>query len=265
MFEFSDTNRYEYSLIQYCPLKTFEVLNIGVIVKELQSGKIVYKKIPSFSELSNCFLIDETDGLEFALESMAYEIETNNLFKAYDVSNTIRITTPSFYTSSENLENVSEHLFSTMLSSKGIHKNKRASNEKDINHVIKGLSSVADEKNYNALKFRQPIKNAHKKVDAVAFIDKKPIVAMEISSLYASDFMQNFAISNIILQELSQNKSIQERVMYIPVFETMNDALKKHYASAKHIAKNVNKFHFLDTKDYFEVIGFLSDLTRRYL
>jgi len=264
MFElhFQDTNRYEYALIQYCPLKTFEVLNIGVIVKNNETLR--YKKIPSIAELSHCFYIDEIEGLEFAIEAMSYEIDTHKLFKAHDVSNTLRITTPAFYTSALGIDDVTEHLFSTMLSSKGIHKPKRNTNDKDINHVIKKLSNVAHEKNYKALKFRQNIENAHKRVDAVTFIDKSPIVAMEISSPYASDFMQNFAVANIILQSLSQNKSIKERVMYIPILESMNKALLSNYQSAKHISKNVNGFHFLDTCDYSEVIGYLQTLTQKY-
>lgn len=105
-------NNFEYALIQYCPLRTFERLNIGVILKD--GERVEFKMIDSFHQITHAYDFQNPDGLDFPLEAFRDYAKDIDIFKnGLQLCNAIEVFVHDipFYTTKDDFEEALERLW----------------------------------------------------------------------------------------------------------------------------------------------------------
>lgn len=251
---------YKYSLIQLKLPQTFEIYNLGIV---LYNNNIDFeiKVIPNIFKLSSCLNLNDLEGIDFSISILSDRIKTYKEVIPGRISQSVYLSEIRSYTTSKDIKEASEDLYSEIVTlQKAFKEKEKSTNLYDKPHILTGLKEVVEKNKYTNIYFSRKI-NTHKKVDTVIYENKKPIIAAEIISPYVQDFLKNFGESFIVMQELNSNEHIKLKMLYMPIISNMNSTQVRNYRTAKQIAEN-NFIKVHDTSDYEE---FLADLNQESL
>ncbi|MDX4061696.1 hypothetical protein Q6A90_04880 [Aliarcobacter skirrowii] len=252
---------YKYSLIQLKLPQTFEIYNLGIVLYNNNNIDFEIKVIPNIFKLSSCLNLNDLEGIDFSISILSDRIKTYKEVIPGRISQSVYLSEIRSYTTSKDIKEASEDLYSEIVTlQKAFKEKEKSTNLYDKPHILTGLKEVVEKNKYTNIYFSRKI-NTHKKVDTVIYENKKPIIAAEIISPYVQDFLKNFGESFIVMQELNSNEHIKLKMLYMPIISNMNSTQVRNYRTAKQIAEN-NFIKVHDTSDYEE---FLADLNQESL
>lgn len=218
------TSSYEYSLIQYSNVLTGELFNIGLVMNYNDGHFIQLNTIKP--KILNCIGISDLPAMNYSVSLIHERLEDGEI-RAGKVSNVINVSQPNIYTSSENEQDVFNHLINEFISLKAFRTVEDAS--KTIKYgkmqVIKSLRSLNKNKN---IMFHSHIDALGSIVDAAYIKDDKPIVIANITSLHTRNFFEHIATAAFELEGTKKIETIKDKFIYAPKLTslTKNDDKK---------------------------------------
>ena len=256
-------NEYKFSPIRmHIPLSG-EVFNIGVILTDETEQKKIMKTINSFSEISDCINLKEINGHNYMLKKLQEDFNSGDVSFGKSFSNAIYIEELDWLNSDKEMEDELNIMFDELVTLKR-KEAKRSIGKYTNKTIISELRKISDKKKMKNIYFRRSTKYTHKKVDTITLGDEDDIiVAGEVCSPYVDDFMDNFASSIFLLNQLNNLKKMKAGIVYLPLMMDLNKlALKKNYSYARDYAKEIG-YEVVTSKHLQEYIDAIADMTKR--
>lgn len=257
----------EYSLIQIAPtLDSQEIVNIGVIVKNIDTNEIEIKLFDDVSKLSKRIYIENKNSLSYTFDILKKQITTyKDTFEYRNFTNAIKINKPLPISITASLEEQAIKLFNDKVTIlKTFHNIVSANNTAfyDKHQIIDNINRYINNNNLqNRVETRKyMITNlgSKKQVDTIIYNnDKKPIIVSDIISPETSKIEDMYMKSLFTLKNLNA-ESIEKRVFYIPDFDDIPTNISEQI---KHIKENIKKENLevndsKDQKEYIEKLIF---------
>lgn len=269
--EFKKYPKGEYSLIQISPTTdSSELINIGVIVKNLETNEIELKLFEDIPKLSKRVYIENHKSLEYTFEILKKSIlNYSDSFEYKNFTNAIKINKPlPISIVSTSLEEQAIKMYKdkvTLL--KTFHQTVVANNsEYDKRHIIDSINTYLRTKNLeNMVKTRKMMPTlfgSAKQVDTIVYNeDNKPIIVSDIISPKTSRVEDLYMKSLFTLKNLSDT-TIKEKLFYIP---DMDDLTIETTQKINFIKENIKKENLKinDSKDEKEYIEMLVEESKK--
>ncbi len=269
--EFKKYQRGEYSLIQISPtLDSSELINIGVIVKNLETKEIKFKIFEDISKLLKRVYIENFKSLEYTFEILKKSIlNHSNTFEYANFTNAIKINRPlpiSIVYSS--LEEQVEKMFTdkvTLL--KTFNQIPIANNsEYDKRYIIDNINTYLRNQNLESIiktrKMMPTLFGSSKQIDTIVYNeDNKPIIVSDIIHPKALKIEDLYMKSSFTLKNLSDT-SIKEKFFYIPEVDDLSVETIQKINFIKESIKNEN-LKVNDSRDEKEYIETLVEKSKK--
>lgn len=257
----------EYSLIQISPtIDSQELINIGVIIKDLQDNIPKIQLFDDMSKLLKRIHIENKNSLEYALSILRKTVDKNHNELMYkNFTNNIKINAPVPISITEaTLDKQLEKLFYekiTLLKTFPTDNRHTVNNMLDKNHIIDNLNSYIETNNLSDViqtrKKLTTILGARKQIDTIAYNqDKEPIIVSDIISPATSKIDEMYAKSLFTLSNLTAD-TIEQKIFYIP---TMDGIESDRLEQVRHIKTHIENEGILvnDSEDPDEFIQSLA-------
>lgn len=257
----------EYSLIQIAPtLDSQEIVNIGVIVKNIDTNEIEIKLFDDISKLSKRIYIENKDSLSYTFDILKKQITTyKDTFEYKNFTNAIKINEPLPISITSSLEQQTIKLFNDKVTILKTFQNLVSANNSmsyDKNFIIDNINSYINSNNLRdrveTRKYMPINLGSTRLVDTIVYNDdRKPIIVSDIISPETSKIEDMYMKSLFTLKNLSAD-SIVKRVFYIPDIDDIPSNISEHI---KYIKENIKKegLEVNDSKDQKEYIEKLID------
>jgi len=257
----------EYSLIQISPtIDSQELINIGVIIKDLQDNIPKIQLFDDMSKLLKRIHIENKNSLEYALSILRKTVDKNHNELMYkNFTNNIKINAPVPISITEaTLDKQLEKLFYekiTLLKTFPTDNRHTVNNMLDKNHIIDNLNSYIETNNLSdVIQTRKKLTTtlgAKKQIDTIAYNqNNEPIIVSDIISPATSKIDEMYAKSLFTLNNLTAN-TIQQKIFYIP---TMTGIDRDRLEQVRHIKEHIrNEGIFVndseDPNEFIETIA----------
>ncbi len=257
----------EYSLIQISPtIDSQELINIGVIIKDLQDNIPKIQLFDDMSKLLKRIHIENKNSLEYALSILRKTVDKNHTELMYkNFTNNIKINAPVPISITEaTLDKQLEKLFYekiTLLKTFPTDNRHTVNNMLDKNHIIDNLNSYIETNNLSDViqtrKKLTTILGARKQIDTIAYNqNNEPIIVSDIISPATSKIDEMYAKSLFTLSNLTAD-TIEQKMFYIP---TMAGIKRDRLEQIRHIKTHIRNEGILvnDSEDPDEFIQALA-------
>jgi hypothetical protein len=262
-------NDYSYSLIQLRLPKTFEVFNLGVIIKD-KTRDIKIKTVESIYKASECLSLENPEGIEYALNILTDRVINYREIKEGNISQSLFLSEQMVYSSNESIDGALESLYNSTITIKKAFKEKnRVINLHDKPHILTNLRKIVTENKYTNIYFNKKVKSLHKNIDTtVTGLDEhdkeKIIIAAEVVSPHVTDFFRNFSESYILMQELAKHNEIKHKILFMPKLTNLSKEENKNYLIALEIASSNDNLEVITKPNYQEFIHKINSLSHKY-
>lgn len=263
--EFKKYPKGEYSLIQISPTTdSSELINIGVIVKNLETKEIEFKLFEDISKLSKRVYIENYKSLEYTFEILKKSIiNHSDNFEYKNFTNAIKINKPlPISIISASLEEQAIKMFKDKVTLLKTFQQMAIVNnsEYDKRHIIDNINSYLRNKDLeNIVKTRKmmpTLLGSAKQVDTIIYNeDNKPIIVSDIISPKTSKIEDLYMKSLFTLKNLSDT-SIKEKLFYIPDMDglTIEVSQKINFIKENIKKENLKINDSKDEKEYIEML-----------
>lgn len=259
----------EYSLIQISPtMDSQELINIGVIVKNLDENSIKIQLFDDMKKLSTRVYIENFDSLDYTLEMLRKKVEKySDHFSYNNFTNSIKINSPIPISITEStIEFQLEKLYKekvTVLKTFPADSVNSVNNLYDKGHIITGLNVlIRDKKLGEIIKTRKQLTTkfgSQKLIDTIGYNENgNPIIVSDIISPATSHIDEMYAKSLFTLKSLVDT-TIQQKIFYIPTMRDIpTDVLRQLQYIKEDIARE--EIEINDSEDPNE---FIEDFAQR--
>lgn len=247
------------SLLRLTIPNTGELLNVGVILQNTQSGEIKIKTVEELKKVQKCFNLSDTDNIEYSLEMLCKRQFSMDTIYQGEVSNSILVSEPSRYIiMSENIEDEIEKVFSNKVSLSHQLAKKRNLNPLSKTMITSKIKDEIKQKKWDKIiKTRKHLMmefGESKEMSLVSEAKNNPIVVAQLISLYV-DFLDTF--QNALSLKYLKSISITDRVVYMPlVGGTAGFADKIRFVKEQ---SDKEGFRLVDSADSGELLGFMKE------
>jgi len=269
--EFKKYPKGEYSLIQISPTAdSSELINVGVIVKNLETNEIKLKLFDDMARLSKRVFIENEKSLAYAFEILKKNISNHSdSFDYRNFTNAIRINKPlPMSIIFDSLEEQTMKMYNDKVTVlKTFHQITSINNSKyDKRDIIDSINIYIRNQNLEDIvktrKMMPTLFGSAKQIDTIIYSDdNKPIIVSDIISPTTPKIEDLYIRSLFTLKNLKET-SIKEKLFYIPYMDNLTHEVSQKINFIKENIKKEN-LKINDSKDEKEYIEMLVEESKK--
>ncbi len=259
---YADINKNSKALLSVIRLSmpyTGETLNIGIILKNQDTGEVKIKTIENFKNIKSCFQLSEHDNIEYAIEILQKRQSQNGEICIGELSRSLTVLEPSKHIiTSLSMEEELNALFAAKVSLSKKTGQKRNINPFSKTKLITNIQNVIKEKKWSKeLKTRKHLPTVFgedKEISLVSMSKNTPVVATQLISLHV-DFWDTF--QNALLLRHLHDSTITDKIIYMPIIGNTSGLTDKIRFVKEQASKE--DLRLIDSSDYDEILHFMKE------